>query len=401
MVSLRWSQCNHVARRSLTLSVVSRFLELCPQRKTIAFCASVNQALNLAEQFNSKGIKSEAIVANTTLAERDRIFAEFTAGTVQIITSMGVLCLDAETEILTDKGWTGIDDMTYSHKIANWDNGRIFFAEPKNIAIRDRHLGERMVIFSSEKVDLRVTEDHVMVTKFFNSNTVNRRSAKELVGMESRIPVSGKAEVFDIRIDQELPVSEEQFSRQVSANSYILRKQHGYGFEESKLEASQRLKLRQSVARKQPSDLTQDECIFIGFYLGDGSKTALNNGGVNYCLIQSEAYPKIIEFVDALIERCGLDVRRRRMPPAKKSSNYSIRWDNGWGTGFGCNRSSGVYHLELYLIKEPNNLLWGFTEEQFDAFIYGWWLADGDHGQGDIGNKKLLSLITRTMNYYH
>jgi hypothetical protein len=72
--------------------VVTRFWELCPERKAIAFCASVNQALDLAEQFNATGIKAEAIVADTTLQDRDSIFAEFADGKVQIITSMGVLC---------------------------------------------------------------------------------------------------------------------------------------------------------------------------------------------------------------------------------------------------------------------------------------------------------------------
>lgn len=72
--------------------VVAKYLELCPNRKAIAFCASVNQSRDLASQFSKAGITSAYIVADTPEEEREAIFKKFAAGKIQIISSVGVLC---------------------------------------------------------------------------------------------------------------------------------------------------------------------------------------------------------------------------------------------------------------------------------------------------------------------
>ncbi len=72
--------------------VVKKYLELCPTRKAIAFCASVSQAQDLANKFCNAGIVTAFIVANTSESEREEIFDKFARGEIQIITSMGVLC---------------------------------------------------------------------------------------------------------------------------------------------------------------------------------------------------------------------------------------------------------------------------------------------------------------------
>lgn len=72
--------------------VVTKYLELCPTRKAIAFCSSVAQAQDLASKFCSKGIPTAFIVANTSESEREEIFSKFARSEIQIITSMGVLC---------------------------------------------------------------------------------------------------------------------------------------------------------------------------------------------------------------------------------------------------------------------------------------------------------------------
>jgi Helicase conserved C-terminal domain/Uncharacterised protein family UPF0547 len=62
------------------------------ERKLIAFCANVAQAVDLAEQFRSVGVSAEYIVGDTSEAERERIFEEYREGKIQIISSVGVLC---------------------------------------------------------------------------------------------------------------------------------------------------------------------------------------------------------------------------------------------------------------------------------------------------------------------
>ncbi len=61
-------------------------------RKPIAFCATVQQAENLAQQFRLHGIEAKCIISETSEKERDIIFDEFTNGKTQLISSVGVLC---------------------------------------------------------------------------------------------------------------------------------------------------------------------------------------------------------------------------------------------------------------------------------------------------------------------
>lgn len=75
----------------LNESVVEKFLEVCPTRKAIAFCASVKQAQNLAEQFNAANIPSEVISGDLPEPNRNAIYRRFKHGDTQIITSVAVL----------------------------------------------------------------------------------------------------------------------------------------------------------------------------------------------------------------------------------------------------------------------------------------------------------------------
>ncbi|WP_414590126.1 helicase-related protein [Scytonema sp. PCC 10023] len=72
--------------------VVRRFMELCPDRKTIAFCAGVQQAYNLADQFNAVGVISEVVVGSTSQDTREGIYARFKSGETQLISSVSCLC---------------------------------------------------------------------------------------------------------------------------------------------------------------------------------------------------------------------------------------------------------------------------------------------------------------------
>jgi superfamily II DNA or RNA helicase len=73
-------------------AVVQKFMELCPERKAIAFCASVIQSQDLASKFNDVGVTAACIVGTTPQDERDRIFQMFNTGDIQLISSVGVLC---------------------------------------------------------------------------------------------------------------------------------------------------------------------------------------------------------------------------------------------------------------------------------------------------------------------
>jgi hypothetical protein len=70
-------------------------------------------------------------------------------------------------------------------------------------------------------------------------------------------------------------------------------------------------------------------------------------------------------------------------PPAAKSSNESIRWSFSTGRGGKGQRVvGGLAPIMPYLEKDGSNLLWGLNAEQFGALLHGYWLADGNHGDG-------------------
>ena len=86
------SSMQAVCNEEYNTEVVKYFLQICPERKTIAFCASVFQAYNLAEQFNEVGIKSEVVVGTTSDSEREAIYQRFKSGETQLISSVACLC---------------------------------------------------------------------------------------------------------------------------------------------------------------------------------------------------------------------------------------------------------------------------------------------------------------------
>jgi superfamily II DNA or RNA helicase len=72
--------------------IVKRYLGVCPERKAIVFCPSVNQALDITAKFRACGITAECIIEATPEKERDAIFERFHLGVTHILISVNVLC---------------------------------------------------------------------------------------------------------------------------------------------------------------------------------------------------------------------------------------------------------------------------------------------------------------------
>lgn len=72
--------------------VVLRYLEICPERKAIVFCAGVKQALDITAKFRARGKRAECIIEATPEKERDAIFERFHDSTTHILISVNVLC---------------------------------------------------------------------------------------------------------------------------------------------------------------------------------------------------------------------------------------------------------------------------------------------------------------------
>lgn len=83
-----------VCDETLNFEIVNKYLERDPngERKVLAFCASVKQALDLTLKLKSRGYFAELITGETPETEREVIFDKFTKGEIKILVSVAVLC---------------------------------------------------------------------------------------------------------------------------------------------------------------------------------------------------------------------------------------------------------------------------------------------------------------------
>ena len=361
--------------------VVQEYQKLAPGMTFAAFTVTIQHSKDLADVFRSYGISCEAISGETPDREREILYREHDSGALRGLASCGVLCIDDETEILTRAGWRGRESLQMADKIANWEEGQIFFAPPAAIVRRRRLPGERMVSLESQDHSIRVTEDHRMVYRTWcvPDAAFKLCRANELVGRFHQIAVSGKEQNIErFSVSDTSRRSKLLWCQRMAKRSFHLRSREGFTWEAARQEAARRLKRDDWLRWKNPHELTIDECLFIGFWIGDGSVTYLRRSGREYKVVQSPTYPRIIQWIDNLILRLGIDFIRR---DKAGSAIPHVVWSFPRGTGGGSQQRRGLYHLEPYLTKEHNPLLWGLNEKQFDALILGLWYADGDHGK--------------------
>lgn len=357
----------------------------CGSRKTIVFTTSVDQSKRTAEECQKLGIKAEWVSGSPYMnkTERKAALKRFANNEIQVLTCADLLCLDQETEILTRSGWVGMDEMTEDHLVANWSDGEIFFAKPKAIYRRSRAHGEAMVSLPSNRCSIRVTDRHALVWRTRGAKAWRKSEAMDLVveksGAVIEIPVSGvcapeKFSSVGVR------KTATELKRLVSAAAFNIRNREGYDWDSSFAEGERRVRHRYIELReKAPDELTQDECMLIGLWIADGSKSKLQSGGVEYTISQGVDWPILVEWVEDRLRAVGVDYRKR-LNPAKNAWIFSLPR----GTGGGSQERRGVFAFEAYLDKDGSEMLWGLNEQQFDALLFGYWVGDGLHKQGDM-----------------
>jgi DNA repair protein RadD len=76
----------------ITSAAVEEIIAYGKDRKSwLAFCSGVSHATHVAEEFRRRGISCATIFGDTPKDERDRIIADFKAGKIRALASMGVL----------------------------------------------------------------------------------------------------------------------------------------------------------------------------------------------------------------------------------------------------------------------------------------------------------------------
>lgn len=356
--------------------IVDEVIRRAGDRKAwLFFCTGVAHAEAIRNVLHSHGVVAEVVTGATPKAERDRIIADYKAGRIKALTNADVLCLDEETEILTSDGFVGIDDMSPEHLIAAWkEDGSIEFTHPKTIVRRYRKQDEKMVSFNGGMAaPIRVTANHRMVIRCgLKRRSIKVVSAESLIGKRVTIPAFGKSMPWKIKCPQRKFNS--NFSRQVIALSYVYRKK-GIEIKQARVMAEEYVKKIRSMKYKNPDELTLDECRFIGFWLGDGTKS-----GGRYSISQSEVYPEIILWAETIFNNIGLHYTKHHYPQRGNMNMPAVRWCFSRGTGGdGQEIEGGIYPYEPYLEKDGTDLLFGFTKEQVEALLEGLWKADGLH----------------------
>ena len=363
-------------------SVVARLGAEIGDRKTLVFLPLIKTVERFVALCNAAGIKAAGV--SGVSEERANILSAH--GTdFQILANSMLLCLDMQTEILTARGWVNHSTISTDDLVANWSfDGTVFFARPEEIVKRPLSESEHMVSVKSLRNDIRVTNTHRMIVGRGERNYGWKKVPANQLRAGHNLPSCGVAEPLDVRIDD--PVREAS-RRRICGNAYNLRKLNGVEYGASFVEAKKRETARVSMRRKQPHELSLDECHLIGFWIADGSvNRALLRGGLEYTLCQSPNYPFIVKWIDDLIARLGLSSCRR----VKEKSPKAIIWSLCRGTGGGSQARAGVYSIEPYLQKNGTHLFWGLNESQFDALAGGYWMGDGHHGQAEHGIPKSL-----------
>ena len=381
------------------------------KRPTILFAPDVAGSIYFAEQFWRHGIRAAHIDAKQVWIDdeyevsndenRAHLLRMFENGEIDVLCNRFV-CLDSETEILTDTGWVGKDAITRQHRVANWIDGHVYFDEPKQIIRRLREPDEYMVSLETPRRSIRVTADHELLYSKHRQGPFIKTQAARLVDESLFLPVSGNALPHDIAPAQQDMLA--NLPRRVTANAFRLRA-NGWPPDDSRAEAERRLRARASLRRKLPSELSLDECEFIGLWIGDGNVAHLKRGGVEYRLWQPSKYENITARIDSLTARLGYDVVRREGAKTNALGTFhSTQWSFSRGTGFGPQVRHGLYAIEPYLDKSGSQFLWGLTAEQFKAMLHGLWLANGMQHRDRVqfpaarlmiwgANKKLFDLL--------
>lgn len=385
-----------MSEKKIVGDVVENWLANGENRPTFVFCVNRAHAAKVHERFTNAGISSAYVDGNSDRVERQRIEGRFRSGEVRVVCSVRTLCLDAETEILTREGWAGIDDISPSHNVASWHpTGDVTFEPALQIFEREKQPGERMVSLSTNTANFRVTEGHelAMFRGRDGAKFVDKRAARELVERRFTFPVSGDAVPDKIEIDNTQTANEKRL--RINSLAYKYRSQ-GFPSDRARLMATEFNSSRYNQrAAKNPSELSLDDCRFIGFWCGDGT-----NSGGRYAISQSEANMPIIDWLEVLFARCGFHYTVSNYAPSTAGARPSRRFCFSTGLGGrGQKVEGGLYPVLPYLDKDGSDLLWGLDERQFSAFLEGYWMADGNHGKDGTGHSRgrVLYIKSRKM----
>lgn len=324
------------------------------------------------------------VTGKTPKKEREQILKDFADRKFDVL--LNVNCLCEETELLTERGWVGIDDIKRDDSIAQYEDGKIDFAKPLAIIHNDAYM-EDFVEMDGKYAKFKVTSNHNMLVALTDYSArkghYKLTEAKDIVNRPIAFPICGFADVRDIKT--EYPKGKASRKRFISYNSCVYRKK-GDSPERAQRKAEELWERKSKMFYKNPDDVTIDECKFIGFMLGDGS---FHKG--RYSFVQSLRNPQMCEWIERLMRKCGIHFTKKLHHPSSIIVNGKVcdvkdyyHYDLCTGRGGdGQYVPTNLSHLIPYLNKKGSELFWGFNRSQFFSLCEGLFMANGNHGNAN------------------
>ncbi len=256
--------------------VVEPLLELAGDRRTILFAVTVAHAEHLAAALNERRPRiARAASGEMSASDRREVVDAFRVGALRVLVNCQLYtegfdvpevdciavarptksralyaqCIDAQTEILTESGWCGIDDELGRVAACNLEDGTVHWSIAEKIV---RPLGdEEMYGIDNPHLSLRVTAGHRMVVRTRHGSQRQfsswRFARADDLPVSFRVPLAGKSMLPD-------------------------------------------------------ADVADADLSFLGLLLTDGNLNPANNC---ISLYQSERYPDVIEHIERTLAACG------------------------------------------------------------------------------------------------
>lgn len=345
--------------------VAKSYVEHSSGRSGVVFTPTVATAYLMADNFNSLGIRTEVVHGGLATSDRRDIIARLASGETQVVSNCAVLtegfdeprvstvviarptrsaplyCLDAQTEILTDRGWSSVDTLDPTSRAAAWDQGSGKVSWSPILGMIDRPLrdGETFYALQSPTLDVRVTDGHRMLWRM-RKGGYRISTAKELSGRQNSylLPISGTQDAPGV-------------------------------------------------------PLTDDELRFLGWFMTDGSLSRAN-GSIRICQAEHQPWNADIE---TMLKGCGFKYTVHRVTRETQFNRtsagivYQISKGAPRGTG---THLRGWGELEPYISKDFPTTLEDVTRDQLHVLLEAIHLGDGAKQLGQDWTRRSYHIST-------
>lgn len=347
-----------VDKPSLIGDIVMHWLRMANGKQTVCFATNIAHSKHICEQFKAAGVRADHIDSYMEDDERREIMARVDSGETTVICNVGILregwdcpacevmilarptkslitwiqmCLDSETEVLTNDGWKRHDTILDDDEVAafNSSSGAVVYEVPSRIVRRSLGDWERMLAISSPHLDIRVTDGHDMVW-------AQRKDAAK-----GKWKKSTAGDLFLRASHYAIPVSGAGLFRGV--------------------------------------DLTDDEIRFVGLFITDGTLDKSNN---RIMIAQSTAQPESHHsYIRSVLEGCGFRFGVSRIKRTGDLAQYAdvLHYKVSFGRPLRIvdRHLRGWSDLGPYIDKNLSSLLDDMDERQFSVLLDAMNMGDG------------------------